>query len=440
MTMTCNADVVANELMLTLLAGTNFTVPDVDLSQANLKLPDGANADMYAAIVRLKNSDLTERKINGEGSFDALMASVKVHLREEYDKGRITGAEYTKAYSEMVSIAMQNATQFVLSKDQVYWTSQQAQIQAVTAMLMMEQARVQLAALKFEALNTEANYALTKMKLANEDAQYCLSKYQLEQMLPAQKAMLEAQKTGQDIQNTTAQYTFEFLLPKQLEGLTLDNLGKTTANSIASYTLVSMMPKQAAMLEAQKDGQLAQNAILAYQLSQILPGEKAKTAADTNRVIADTAIATYNVSYLLPLQKSTGEYTLNHMMPVQKSLLEKQVAGQELVNLTAAFNKDQMLPEQLKMVKEQTETQRAQTLDTRSDAANVVGYVGKQKDLYNQQIDSYKRDAEIKAARLMSDGWMTQKTIDELALTPASFQQDMVDAVLTAVKTRNGLV
>ena len=70
----------------------------------------------------------------------------------------------------------------------------------------------------------------------------------------------------------------------------------------------------------------------------------------------------------------------------------------------------------------------------------MVGYVGRQKDLYSQQIDSYKRDAEIKAAKLMADGWMTQKTIDEAALTPSSFQQNMVDAVLQHVKQNNGLV
>ena len=97
------------------------------------------------------------------------------------------------------------------------------------------------------------------------------------------------------------------------------------------------------------------------------------------------------------------------------------------------------MPQQYQLLREQTETQRAQTTDSRSDGAAVVGYVGKQKDLYSQQIDSYKRDAEIKAAKLVSDGWMTQKTIDEAALTPSSFQQNMVDTVLQVVKQRNGL-
>ena len=118
---------------------------------------------------------------------------------------------------------------------------------------------------------------------------------------------------------------------------------------------------------------------------------------------------------------------------------EAQKEGQLITNDTASYQLQFTVPQQYQLLKEQTETQRAQTLNSRTDGAAVVGYVGKQKDLYSQQIDSYKRDAEIKAAKLVSDGWMTQKTIDEAALTPSSFQQNMVDAVLQVVKQRNGL-
>ena len=170
-----------------------------------------------------------------------------------------------------------------------------------------------------------------------------------------------------------------------------------------------------------------------------MPAQLEKLVADIEGVQANTDIARYNLSVLLPVQHLTAKYTLEQMMPSQKAMVDSQKQGQDVANQVATYNKDFTVPQQYQLLKEQTETQRAQTADNRSDGAAVVGYVGKQKDLYSQQIDSFKRDAEIKAAKLVSDGWMTQKTIDEAALTPASFQQNMVDAVLQRVKTNNGL-
>ena len=437
--MSCNADVVANDLIDSLLAGKDFTVPNVELNADSLKLPTGSNIEMYASILRLSVSDLTQEKVGGTGAFDALMTSVKAHLREEYEKGRITGAEYTKAYAELVTASMAHATQFLLGKDQVYWTSQLSQIQSVTAMLQMESERVKLAALKFDALTSEANYALTKLKLANEDAQYCINKYNLEQMLPAQKALLDAQVLGQVANNDKARYELTNMLPKQSEGLGLANDGKLIENNTATYNLSSILPKQAAMLEAQRDGQVIQNDQGRYTLQNLMPAQLEKLVADIEGVQANTDIARYNLSVLLPVQHLTAKYTLEQMMPSQKAMVDSQKQGQDVANQVATYNKEFTVPQQYQLLKEQTETQRAQTADNRSDGAAVVGYVGKQKDLYSQQIDSFKRDAEIKAAKLVSDGWMTQKTIDEAALTPASFQQNMVDAVLQRVKTNNGL-
>ena len=437
--MSCGADITANELMQSLLAGKDFTVPNVELNADNLKVPTGANSEMYASILRLKISDLTEGKVNGNGAFDALMGSVGVHLKAEYEKGRITGAEYTKAYAELVTAAMAQGTQFLLSKDQVYWTAQQSQIQAVTAMIQMESERVRLAALKFEALTAEANYALTKVRLANEDAQYCAAKFNLEHILPNQKALLEAQVAGQTTSNDKSRYELINMLPKQAEGLGLANDGKTIENNTATYNLASILPKQAQMLDAQRDGQMVQNDQGRYTLQNLMPAQLEKLTADVERVQADTAIARYNLSTILPVQHLTAKYNLDNMLPIQKAMVEAQKEGQLITNDTASYQLQFTVPQQYQLLREQTETQRAQTTDSRSDGVAVVGYVGKQKDLYSQQIDSYKRDAEIKAAKLVSDGWMTQKTIDEAALTPSSFQQNMVDAVLQVVKQRNGL-
>jgi len=93
----------------------------------------------------------------------------------------------------------------------------------------------------------------------------------------------------------------------------------------------------------------------------------------------------------------------------------------ELVNI---------LPEQKDYVHEQMESQRAQTLDTRKDgqqrliSGKLVGLLGQQKELYAQQVESYKKDAKLKAAKVFMDSWVTQKTIDE-GIPPSKYFQPM---------------
>lgn len=121
------------------------------------------------------------------------------------------------------------------------------------------------------------------------------------------------------------------------------------------------------------------------------------------------------------------------------ALTKLKIATESETYCAALFNADRMLPQQLKLITEQTEAQRAQTLDTRSDGATVTGSVGKQKELYSQQITSYQRDAEVKASKLFTDAWITQKTIDEGLNPPNGFTNASIDTILTKLKSNNGL-
>ena len=121
------------------------------------------------------------------------------------------------------------------------------------------------------------------------------------------------------------------------------------------------------------------------------------------------------------------------------ALTKLKIATESETYCAALFNADQMLPQQLKLITEQTESQRAQTLDTRTDGAVVKGSVGKQKELYSQQITSYQRDAEVKASKLFTDAWITQKTIDEGLNPPNGFTNASIDTILTKLKSNNGL-
>lgn len=107
---------------------------------------------------------------------------------------------------------------------------------------------------------------------------------------------------------------------------------------------------------------------------------------------------------------------------------------QELLNQQKQL---ELLEQQLDLIKEQMESQRAQTLNTRSDGAAVAGLIKSQKDLYAQQIDSYKRDAETKLGKLMIDTWTTQKTVDEGLTAPTQVSNANLDTLIAALRSRN---
>lgn len=149
------------------------------------------------------------------------------------------------------------------------------------------------------------------------------------------------------------------------------------------------------------------------------------------------------VTARVQLATSKAQFVLAKIQAIsaksEYALTKMKIATESETYCAALFNADQMLPQQLKLITEQTEAQRAQTLDTRSDGTTVTGSVGKQKELYSQQITSYQRDAEVKASKLFTDAWITQKTIDEGLNPPNGFTNASIDTILTKLKSNNGL-
>lgn len=169
---------------------------------------------------------------------------------------------------------------------------------------------------------------------------------------------------------------------------------------------------------------------------------------------AGYASAAYNFETLQPLQArnaeaqaEAAEYNVATTLPIQTTTLEHQ-------RDTAEYNLDNMLPQQLllvtaqtevaenqaTMVVEQTQVQRAHTMDTRLDGiTSVAGLLGKQKDLYTQQITSYQHDAHTKMAKVFADSWITQKTVDEAVTAPTAFTNANINDVFDVLRDDMGL-
>lgn len=409
----------------------DFTLPDIDLTLPQYQLPDQTGNFLYNNVTKISNADLTSQQVGGTGTFDVIMKANRAHLKEEYDAGRITGDQYAKVYVELTTAALSSAVQFLLGKDQAYWSAVTSQlsaraqeVQAVIAAVQLQTAKTQLALAFIEKFKAQADYALTKMNIAIADANYCQAiaqteqvKYQTETLMPTEveqlrfniDTMLPLEQESKVLENSAASYNNTNILPEQYTGLVEENRIKT-------YQVDNVLPSQVALTDAQELGVDAETAIKAYQLSDIMPSQKAD-------IVADTAIKTYQVATFLPAQvlgieadTDIKEYQLDNILP--QELLVKQA--------------------QVELVNEQVEVQRAQTLDTRTDGTTtIVGAIGKQKDLYTQQITSYQRDSEYKVAKMYMDSWITQKTIDEGIQVPPEFDILGLNSILEELRTNN---
>ena len=170
-------DTVAIALYNSLTAGTDFDIPEFDLSGPEYDLPGGSANPALVAIPKLTNADLTDavssgKTVTGTGTMDVLMNTFMLHLDREFNTGHITGSEYTKAYIAAMQIAAGNGVQYLVQRDQAYWAAVTAQMGIINSRVALAIAKTQLAGQKIEANTAKVNYALTKAKLGTENAGY----------------------------------------------------------------------------------------------------------------------------------------------------------------------------------------------------------------------------------------------------------------------------
>lgn len=427
------ADNLANQLAESLLAGQPSAVAIPDFNDPKYEVPDPSTSDLYGPVVPLRNEDLTTKVTGGTGTFDYLMDAFKAHLAREYETNRITGEQYTKAYIALTEGAMGNATQFLLGKDQAYWNAvgaqlqaRRAEVEAVTARVALESEKARLQMLTYDAMTSRINYALTKMRLASESVAFDTATYQLNNLLPAQKQLADKQ-----VQQVTA----------EIAGVNARTAMTTEQTIGVKFENDALNPLKKSQLEKQIAQQIAETLNIGKQ-GLLLDNEAAMQSQKVD-MLAKQILGQVAQNLLLGKQADNVQQDIN-LGPQKLALLIRQVANQEAqtANLTKqgqTLDKElELYPTKKLLLAEQAESQRAQTLDTRSDNVPVSGSMGQQRALYAQQIVSYKRDAEMKAAKVFIDAWTVMKTIDEGLAPPLQFSNANLDTILATLKANNG--
>ena len=166
------------------------------------------------------------------------------------------------------------------------------------------------------------------------------------------------------------------------------------------------VPAEIALLEAQ--------AIQVGQQTKNLQAEELNIPKQGLRIDAETALSKQQATNLTATKLQIEAQTALVTQQKLNAVTEETVLKSQKCKLDAEY--DVLVGTKLKVVVEtsllnqKVATERAQTVAAGIDPGSVVG---KQITLYTAQADGFARDAEQKAAKLMTDTWNVRRTTDE---------------------------
>lgn len=171
--------------------------------------------------------------------------------------------------------------------------------------------------------------------------------------------------------------------------------------------------QQIQLLQEQIEGQQKQNLVTEKQL-EVMDKQLEQTTAE---------IALINQRLLTEVE-NTKLVTANADNAVkQGALIDAQV---------------QKVQKELEVLDEQKWNAQAQRLDT-VNGVPVAGSIGKQKELYDAQINGFERDAEQKLTKILLDTWSVSRTTNDAVVVPTNADNTSIDEVIGKARTGIGL-
>ena len=478
----------ANTLYNELTAGLDLSLdfPDFQLP-AEIPLPD-ETGPAYDNLPPLTVEQLTSKTVDGTGVFDVLMQAVTAHLEREHKANRITGGDYAKVYLGSLTQVLAQSTQFLLARDRAVLENLQlqeaiklAQAQRVRALVEAQTARGQLHLVQVELANakmkarTAANeLALSKMSLItgynealSSEAQVKLVNEQIEVqraqtwdthldgtpisgLLGKQKALADAQMQTQleELDTKRANTKDTLLNGDPISGLVaIEKAFKEAQQRQMEYqgqlTLKQVEVAHAQISDLMLDGQTPIAGILAVEKAlkrsqQQLTEEQYEAARAQTKDTLSNGKAITGLIAVEKMIKQAQKLLTEEQIDTQRAQTKDTLTSGAPVSGIAAKEKS-LKDAQTKYVLEQYESQRGQTRGTLSTGERVVGLIGAQTRLYEQQIISYKRDAEAKGVKMLLDTWTARKTIDEGVAVPSAIDGASLNSAISTYRTNLGI-
>ena len=422
--------------------------------------------------VPLDIEDFTKVDIKGDGVFDKLLQTFRIHLQEEFDKNRIVGKQYSDAFIQGYLGIERDAIELMLAKEK-----QALEIKLLESQIAGQEKQNQLIDAQISGIvldNVAKDFNNTKMlpeqlaQIIKEndilDVDRQTKGYNLDFILPAQlqnmlaeKLQTEAQtgligsnKLNVDKDTAVKDYQLTFMMPKELERVTAE-VGLSQANkSKVEYEVASLLPaqlqnmtKQNSLLDAQASRTIAETADVTkgtelkdYQLGFVLPSEVARNEAENLRINADTDRITMEVTKI-PYEIQMLQAALTKI-PAEVALLNKQVTKidkdieLQTAQISLQLKQVDLAEKQILMAgKELLLKDKQLALQTAEIAVK-----NKQLDLLAQQILQAAEEMKLMKQKVITE----QAQTDPAVVKPGSVidkQNKVLDAQTTAYANDN---
>ena len=430
-----------------------------------------------AQIEQLDVKELTEKKLDGTGVFDVLMASTNLHIQKEYEQNRIRGPEYSQVYLGGLQAVLATSVDYLtksktlgieIANQEKQGLLTEAQIELVKA--QANQITVEVTTkLPAEVENIQASTALSDVNKDKVREELTLIPLQ-GNLLTAQTGQVGAQTilTNKQVDQLTAELA---KIPLEVELLTKQVVTATTQNELlvvqkeGAELQNSKVPKEIAILEkqalqadaqtsmtnAQKDAVVAETTTkLPVEVTNLvkqgenLAKQVLMTDAQTKQVTEQTKRYPYDIEEIqaritnMTKQNLIAEKDIELKqgqleLQVKQLLLseaELEVKRQEIQVQLAAIASQKA---QAELYAQKVTTEKAQT---EGNIAKPGSVLGANVAVLMAQAEGYQSDKLQKAANIVVGTWNVRRNSDDA--TEANVKNQLHDANIGVIM--NGLI
>ena len=197
----------------------------------------------------LNITDLTLKTLDGTGVLDQMLATMRVHLGEQFEKERIQGTEYAEVYLGAFQSTLAAAIQFLLARRKLGLDLklQEAQISLTTA--QEDQIRAEMQKIPYEIQALQKQLELADKQIAQADKQLELTEAQIQVQLKQLDLMAEQLKQ--------AEAQTEYYKQRTITEKAQTQAGVAATGSVIG-TQITLMNKQADGYDRNAEQQAAQ--------------------------------------------------------------------------------------------------------------------------------------------------------------------------------------
>ena len=189
--------------------------------------------------------------------------------------------------------------------------------------------------------------------------------------------------------------------------------------------------------------QQAMQTALQFVLQQELTNAQIEQVQLQNdKIVKDTALVDAQIALITA---QTAQATAETALINQRLLTETENTDLVAAQVANAAKQGIVLDKQAikldadtEVAVEQKYNLQAQRMDT-VNSLPVAGSIGKQKELYQAQIDGFARDAEQKLSKMLLDAWSVSRTTNDAVEVPTEANNTSIDNVLAYAKTGIGM-